>query len=115
MGQYWKPVNLDKRETLNAHQLGDGCKLWEIAANGACVAGAMVLLLAPLPEKRGNGDPTPNSEILGRWAGDRIVMVGDYSEDADMPGVQKFGGLYTSELTDISDLVAPYMQSEFDE
>ena len=32
---------------------------------------------------------------IGRWAGDRIVVVGDYSEDADLPKYKNFGNLYS--------------------
>ena len=39
MGQYWLPVNLDKREFVNPHKLGAGLKLWEQLANhpGTCL------------------------------------------------------------------------------
>lgn len=115
MGQYWKPVNLDKRETFSPHRLGDGMKLTEQAGSACGVAGALVLLLAPLPEKRGGGDPFvgEHDPFIGRWAGDRIVMVGDYSIDSDLPGVDDFCALYSSELTDISLFVADGMNREF--
>ena len=103
MGQYWRPVNLDKKEYLNAHALGGGLKLVEIAYSQGGVATALVLLLTPLPEGRGGGDPAMHP-FLGRWAGDRIVMVGDYSESGDLRacGVD-FGTLYEAEgYTDIS-------------
>jgi len=33
MGQYWKPVNLDKREYVDPHKLDVGLKLWEQLAS----------------------------------------------------------------------------------
>lgn len=111
MGQYWVPVNLDKREFIAPHKLGDGLKLWELLANGWC-GKALVILCAAMPERRGGGDfdmeenwhgperkfpehgmvpgpmPEPYPEIakrtIGRWAGDRIAFVGDYAEDGDL-------------------------------
>lgn len=82
MGQYWIPVNLDKREFISPHKLGDGLKLWEQLANGAAAKG-LVILLAAMPEPRGGGDLQPDP-IIGRWAGDRIALVGDYAEDGDL-------------------------------
>lgn len=111
MGQYWIPVNLDKREFVQPHKLGDGLKLWELLANGWC-GKALVILTAAMPEPRGGGDfdltenwhgpertfpehnmspgPMPDSyaevakRTIGRWAGDRIAFVGDYAEDGDL-------------------------------
>ena len=34
MGQYYLVVNLDKKEFLHPHKLGDGLKLMEFAASG---------------------------------------------------------------------------------
>ncbi len=88
MGQYWYPVNLTKREFINPHKLGSGLKLWEQIANPG-VGQALVILSAAMPERRGGGDFNKNDEIsartIGRWAGDRIALVGDYAEDGDLP------------------------------
>jgi hypothetical protein len=92
MGQYWKVVNLDKREYINPLKLGSGLKLWEQLANPG-VGQALVILLAAMPKQRGGGDLQPDP-VIGRWAGDRVVFVGDYSQDEDMPGVPDFGKLY---------------------
>lgn len=83
MGQYWIPVNLDKREFIDPHKLGAGLKLWEQMANHPGTGAALVALLAAMPEARGGGDLTPN-KIVGRWAGDRVVLIGDYAEDGDI-------------------------------
>ena len=80
MGQYWKAVNLDKHEYIERYNLGCGAKLYEQLASPG-VGQALVILLAVMPEKRG-GDLTPDP-IIGRWAGDRVVLAGDYAEDSD--------------------------------
>jgi len=112
MGQYWHAVNLDKREFVSAHQLGHGVKLWEHLANHPGTGAALIILCAAMPEPRGGGDfdltenwhgpertfpehattpgPMPPSyaeiakRTIGRWAGDRIALVGDYAEDSDL-------------------------------
>lgn len=83
MGQYWKPVNLTKREFINPHKLASGLKLWEILASDH-VGKALIILTAAMPEARGGGDLEEN-HIIGRWAGDQIAIVGDYAEDDDLP------------------------------
>jgi len=113
MGQYWKPVNLDKREYVNPHRLGSGLKLWEQLASHPGTGAALIILTAAMPEQRGGGDldleenwhgpegkcprhnvspgPTPEDypeiarRTIGRWAGDRNAIVGDYAERGDLP------------------------------
>jgi len=113
MGQYWLVVNLDKKEFINPSKLGTGLKLWEQLATHPGTGAALIVLLAAEREPRGGGDfdidenwhgperkfpehnvtpgPMPEgySEIakrtIGRWAGDRIAIVGDYAEDSDLP------------------------------
>ena len=43
----------------------------------------MYLLVMTSPA-RGGGD-WPELEIAGRWVGDRVVILGDYTEDSDLP------------------------------
>jgi len=83
MGQYWKPVNLTKREFINPHKLKTGLKMVEQAFSSD-IAAAMVILLSVMPQRRGGGDMQSNP-FIGRWAGDMVVFVGDYSIDEDMP------------------------------
>lgn len=113
MGQYWYPVNLDKKEFVHPHSLGTGLKLWEQLANHPGTGAALVILCAAMPETRGGGDfdlhenwhglernlnihatipgPMPDDypaiarAVIGRWAGDRIALIGDYAEDGDLP------------------------------
>jgi hypothetical protein len=112
VGQYWIPVSLDKREFINPHKLGNGMKLAEMLGGGH-VGSALVILCAAMPEQRGGGDldltdnwhgperkfpehnitPGPMPEdyavvakrTIGRWAGDRIALVGDYAKNSDLP------------------------------
>lgn len=84
MGQYWKPVNIDKREFTHPHQLGDGLKLREFL--GGATTAALGVLVTAMPERRGGGDlPNHDGTVVGRWAGDRIAIVGDYAEPSDIP------------------------------
>jgi len=77
MGQYFVIVNLDKKEYIHPHNLGSGAKLWEICANP--IAGVLPFLLRKSSET-GGGDIDFESRVAGRWAGDRIVVVGDYDK-----------------------------------
>jgi hypothetical protein len=115
MGQYFKAVNLDKREVVCPWCLSGGAKLWEWAANPQ---GAVFTLLLRKSSASGGGDyygyrtqdieldtgsakraqeslleafrsaaPQEGGPILsqpgsivGRWAGDRVVLVGDYDD-----------------------------------
>jgi hypothetical protein len=99
MGQYFKIVNLDKREYVEG-----GSKLWEWCANNE--ARLFPYLLAT-PNKDGTGELTyidagekipagwrkfehqdlegktcieTDTKYFGRWCGDRVVLAGDYAE-----------------------------------
>jgi len=106
-------VNLDKREFVDPHKLGTGLKLWEQLANHPGTSAALIILCAAMPQARGGGDldldqnwhgpertfpehgatPGPMPEdyaviakrTVGRWAGNRIALVGDYAEIDDLP------------------------------
>ncbi len=81
MGQYHHVVNLDKREFLYSHKAGSGFKAWEQVANSQTTPALMFyLMLCPTP--RGGGD-FEESPYMGRWHGDRVVIVGDYAEIGD--------------------------------
>jgi len=90
MGQYWIPVNLTKREFVDPHKLGTGLKLWEQLASHPGTGAALVVLLANQVEKRGGGDleiTKESKQVIGRWAGDKIAIIGDYAEEGDLKGV----------------------------
>lgn len=89
MGQYHKVYNLDKREFIHAHQIDNGLKLLEQCGPGnqPTTSDAVWLLLAN-SNGRGGGD-APKHPMVGRWAGDRLVVQGDYAEDNDPAYVPK--------------------------
>lgn len=84
MGQYHILINLDKMEKVNPHALGHGLKQWEQVATPAGMGDVMYVLLTASPA-RGGGDLDEVKGVTGRWVGDRVVVVGDYTEDKDIP------------------------------
>ena len=118
MGQYWKPVNLTKREFINPHRLASGLKLWEILSNDH-VGKALVVLTAAMPEPRGGGDLQENPTI-GRWAGDQIAIIGDYAKDSDLasspvPASEIYGLCGEPDgFTDITDQVCAVIEKELE-
>lgn len=121
MGQYHLTVNLDKKEFLDPHQLGDGLKLLEqVGWSPGGVNDALHLLLA-VSNGRGGGDASDdNAAIIGRWGGDRIAVVGDYAERGDLPDQFEAETIHgkcredDSEYTDITPLVIPVMEQELE-
>jgi|688.fasta_scaffold119457_4 hypothetical protein len=128
MGQYFIPVNLDKKEYIDPHTLGTGLKLWEQLANWPGTGAALVVLCAAERGARGGGDfdmednwhgperqfprdnmqPGPMPETyqtiaqrtIGRWAGDRIAIVGDYAVDSDLAAEHKAASIYNRCMSD---------------
>jgi len=93
MGQYHVLVNLDKKEIVNPDEIGLGVKQWEQFGDFAgSLADAMYLLCMTSPA-RGGGD-LPRTAISGRWTGDRVVVLGDYTEDKDLPNEPDARNLY---------------------
>ena len=79
MGQYFKLVNLDKKEVVNAWDTGGGAKFWEWLYN---IQARVLIWLLRQSDSDGGGD-IPEAErarytTLGRWAGDRVTLIGDY-------------------------------------
>jgi hypothetical protein len=71
MGQYYVVANFSKKEFLNPHRLGTGGKLAEMFYSDWF---SKVLLAAIAL-----GDWTlPDHPFVGRWAGDQVILVGDY-------------------------------------
>lgn len=85
MGQYHLTVNLDRREFLMPHTLGDGLKLIEQTTNPDPGLMTALHILLACSNGRGGGDLS-NHPLVGRWTGDRIAVVGDYAEQPDIPG-----------------------------
>lgn len=105
MGQYHKLVNLDKKEFVEPYELGLGAKQYEHTGCKASLAEAMYLLTMTSPAS-GGGDWTP-TPVSGRWVGDRVVILGDYTQPDAIPGYPNADKIYSSsEFTDISTQVA---------
>lgn len=136
MGQYWLPVNLDKREFILPHRLATGLTLWEQLATHPGTGAALIVLCAAMPEARGGGDfaidPEDSDEAysaiarrtVGRWAGDRIALIGDYAHESDLPAEFHAARIYAlcgedalgtpEAYTDISDDVCAVIAHELE-
>lgn len=87
MGQYHLLVNLDKRQFVHPHRIGNGLKLQEQVNWQYSTATALVMLLAASSQRggRGGGDFHADHPLVGAWAGDRVAFIGDYAEPDDVP------------------------------
>jgi hypothetical protein len=112
VGQYHKLFNLDKKEYVHAHRIGCGLKLMEQVGFEKCTASALWLLVAA-SNGRGGGDAR-DSSIIGRWAGDRIAVIGDYANPDDVPGVNAQEVYRDEEYVDISANVRGLLDKEFE-
>lgn len=84
MGQYHKLVNLDKQETVSPYSIGLLGKQYEHTGSPGGLSDVLYLLTMTSVEQ-GGGD-FPATEISGRWVGDRVVVVGDYTNANAIPG-----------------------------
>lgn len=131
MGQYHYTVNWDRREYLDPHRFGDGLKLMEFGnSSGGTMLGLAVLLASSNQGgARGGGDLHPwhggpgyegreNSfivseayeerlmkHVVGRWAGDRISVLGDYCEESELYSETSPWSESSEKWTDISGAV----------
>ena len=80
MGQYYKIVNIKKKQYISPHTFGDGSKLMEFSMSANGVLAGLSILLAD-GNGRGGGDLNSDNPIVGSWAGDNIVITGDYADD----------------------------------
>ena len=79
MGQYYKIVNIKKKQYISPHTFGDGSKLMEFSMSANGVLAGLAILLAD-GNGRGGGDLGSKNDIVGSWAGDNIVVAGDYAD-----------------------------------
>ena len=126
MGQYHYIVNLDKREFLDPYKLGSGLKLWEQLASHwpgvalipllACSNGRGGGDLAYADDEKPNGYAQKAKAVIGRWAGDRIAIVGDYAEHEDLAEEHSAEMIYDNcnggDWRDITDLVCDILAHE---
>jgi hypothetical protein len=86
----------------------DGMKLMEFGMSAGGTLTALAVLLAD-GNGRGGGDLNSSNEIVGSWAGDPIVIAGDYADDGKfLPADKQDRTLYSVvdvEGKDISHLV----------
>ena len=129
MGQYHITVNLDKKEFLMTHKFGVGLKLREQFGVHYGVQDALLMLLA-CSNGYGGGDfiGEDKNHMIGRWAGDRIAIVGDYAIADNLPMMWDAANIYnlcheygdqcggdgciadsSSHYLDISDMIIPMM------
>ena len=84
MGQYFKIVNKTKKQVLEPMTFDSGCKHGEIISNSS--RGSVLQALGHLITTcdRGWGEWHESTQDFirykGTWAGDEIIMVGDYHE-----------------------------------
>ena len=99
MGQYHSIYNLDKQEVIHPHDIGLGAKQREHTGHLASLSDMMYVLTTCSP-MRGGGDfyAEVMKDFIGRWTGDRVVVVGDYSEQGDIPNFDM------STLVDFTDI-----------
>ena len=100
MGQYHSIYNLDKQEVIHPHDIGLGAKQREHTGHEASLSD-MMYVLATCSPMRGGGDfwAEVMANFIGRWVGDRVVVIGDYSEQGDIPD---FDMSTLADFTDIS-------------
>jgi hypothetical protein len=92
VGQYHRLVNIDKQEWVDPHGLGLGSKQYEQTGCDASLADAMYVLVMTSPDS-GGGD-FPMTDISGRWVGDRVLIVGDYTDKDAVPGFVGADAIY---------------------
>ena len=83
MGQYHTPVCIEAEEGLSASCLGCGLKEAEQGFTRPSTPNAIVAIVCA----RGGNMPADCSQspLIGRWAGKRVLIQGDYAEDSDIP------------------------------
>jgi hypothetical protein len=120
MGQYHLLVNSDKKEYVNPRDLGFGAKQLEhVGFIGDLPLAQYWLTICSV--NRGGGDfgiTAFNEHVLGRWAGDRVFILGDYTEIGDVPKVRSAHTFWKkihakeSEWTNISSIVLVALEND---
>ena len=112
MGQYYRIINIDRQEYITPHAFGDGAKLLEFANASCGTMSALALLLAASNERetRAAGEArTGTPDIVGRWSGDRIVLVGDWAQGPEQFQNVREASYEDDSWEDISDRVLAVM------
>jgi len=84
MGQYHHPVCNEAEEGLSPHGMDSGLKEGEQGFSRPSTPNAIIALVCA----RGGNMPADCSQspLIGRWAGKRVLIQGDYAKDDDIPG-----------------------------
>ncbi len=84
MGQYHHPVCIEMAEGLSPNAMDAGLKEGEQGFSRPSTPNVIVALVCA----RGGNMPADcaQSPLIGRWAGTRVLIQGDYAEDTDIPG-----------------------------
>lgn len=108
MGQYHTLYNKTKKQYVHGHRIDNGLKLMEQVGFDKSTSTALFLLVAN-SNGRGGGDAQPNP-LIGSWAGDCIVVQGDYAGEGDAAfiTVEEIDG-----YEDISSSVKQMLDGEF--
>lgn len=113
MGQYHLPINVSKKQFIDPHKFDDGLKLLEFGASGDGTMLALAVLLSD-SNGRGGGDLHSSSPIIGSWAGDQIVIAGDYGDNGKW-GVGDDVNLYHVARDSYEDVSAQVMAAIMDD
>ncbi len=108
MGQYYYVVNVDKKQYLHPHRFDDGLKAREFGSGGKTMQALHALLTKS--DSGGGGDYNHASDdygIIGSWAYDRIVIIGDYDSS------NLYEKCYES-YEEISSKVLPVIRAAYD-
>lgn len=108
MGQYHALYNKTKKELVYGSELGMGAKAKEHTGFPGSMSDALYLLLSN-SMGRGGGDYEAHP-CMGRWAGDQVVVEGDYAEPGDPGFVENTDG-----YTNIGPTVRHMMEALFPE
>jgi hypothetical protein len=108
MGQYHKLYNIDKQEYVHGHRIDNGLKLMEQCGWDKSTSTGLWLLLAN-SNGRGGGDALKHP-LVGAWAGDRILVQGDYAKPDDKSFLTEEE---TEQFTDISSQVKEMLDAEY--
>lgn len=98
MGEYWKPVNLDKRQQVHPHRVGDGLKLCEWNHEGSHTLRAVDGLIEG-----------------GVWSpGDEVRVVSDYGGTMHLRGpVSERAADYDDEWGDAHELAPDHVRKSY--
>jgi hypothetical protein len=91
MGEYTLFVNRCKKEILNPHVFGDSLTPYSVLQGNTIKALALVLMDTNRIRKNG---------FVGRWANDKIIIIGDEKIDGDNRNQQLYEEFH--KYTDIS-------------